>query len=106
MTFGLDTCTAGDFTGTTVDLNLASRNPDTADLDLAPITYTLNGIVNAVAEPAYRQTGGEGTLGGGGAAFLLDCGTLDPAAAARTATLDLTGAVQPYSTSEAAVLAI
>jgi hypothetical protein len=71
----LDTHTAGIFTGA-ANLALASHDPDLADLALTTSPLALNAQVNNFAKLAFQKTGGDGTLGGGGASFALDFGSV------------------------------
>ncbi len=64
----LDTHTAGIFTSA-ANLALASHDPDLADLALTTSPLALNAQVNNFAKLAFQKSGGDGTLGGGGASF-------------------------------------
>jgi hypothetical protein len=75
LSVALDTTSAGNFGGN-LALDLLSRNPDMADLDLGQALIAVSATINDIANPAFVQTGGDGTLGGGGLSFLLDFGTV------------------------------
>jgi hypothetical protein len=59
--FTLDTNAAGVFADT-MDVSLASRNDEMADLALDGLTYTLSGTVHNLAAPEFAQVGGDGSL--------------------------------------------
>jgi hypothetical protein len=71
----LATGTAGIFAGT-ANLALASHDAELADLPLSTSPLTLNAQVNNFAALAFEQTGGQGSLSGGGTSFDLDFGNV------------------------------
>jgi hypothetical protein len=73
----LATATAGIFTGT-ANLALASHDADLADLPLSTSPLSLNAQVNLFAALGFLQQGGQGSLTGGGASFILDFGNVLP----------------------------
>jgi len=89
LTVGLDTSTAGVFSGDAI-VGLLSNNPDLADLLLPNETVALTAQVNNYANPDYNFVSGDGALTGGGDAFLLNFGTVvDGTVTSLSATLDL-----------------
>ncbi|MCB1773016.1 MAG: choice-of-anchor D domain-containing protein, partial [Gammaproteobacteria bacterium] len=75
LVVGLDTGAAGIFTGTaTVDL--ASHNPDLADLDLGETVVDLSAQVNNYANPVFEFIGGNAALSGSGTSYVLDFGSV------------------------------
>jgi hypothetical protein len=84
----LSTATAGAFTGTAT-VNLASSNPDMADLPLGSTNIALTGTVNNYANPAFNLSGSTGTLSGGGNAYTLNLGTVTQGAGTISALLSL-----------------
>ncbi|MGK2901034.1 MAG: beta strand repeat-containing protein [Burkholderiaceae bacterium] len=72
---GLDTASAGVFTGTAA-IDFASHDGDLADAALAPGSVFLSGTVNNFAEVALTKTGGAGTLAKTGNIYTLDFGSL------------------------------
>jgi hypothetical protein len=75
MRVGLDTTAAGVFDGT-AELEFASRNPDMADLELAPFSVTLAAQVNNYANPEIVRLAGGAELSRSGDRFTLDFGKL------------------------------
>ncbi len=71
----LDTSTAGIFSGNAM-VNLASRNPDMADLILADATVLLGAQVNNYANADLNKTSGNGGFSQSGRVFTLDFGNV------------------------------
>ena len=76
---GLDTSTAGVFTGQ-ANLDLASHDSDLADIALATGPVDLEAQVNNYAHGSLDKTGGAGSLFGSGMAWTLDFGTVTQSA--------------------------
>ena len=75
LTVGLDTSTAGLYTGT-AQFNGESVDPQLAPLALAPVSVALVGQVNNYVNPLFQLGSGSGTLSQSGSAFTLDFGNL------------------------------
>jgi hypothetical protein len=86
LTVGLDTGTAGVFSGTAI-VNAASHNPEMIDLALAPGLVSLSGQVNNYASSAFGFTSGAGSFAGSGLAFILDFGDIIVGSGALSANL-------------------
>jgi hypothetical protein len=86
---GLSTAAAGVFNTSGSFLQFASQNPDIADLNLGQFGLTLQAQVNNYANPVFAQTGGAGSLTGGGSAFTLDFGTVTEGSATLTSLLQV-----------------
>ena len=71
----LNTGTAGVFNGT-ANLALASHDSQLADMPLVTSPLTLAAQVNNYAALAFQQTGGQGSLSGGGTSYDLDFGNV------------------------------
>jgi hypothetical protein len=88
LNVALDTANAGVFSGAAT-VGFTSRNPELADLALGSQDVLLQGQVNRLAEAGLAQSGGSGSLAGGGTHFTLSFGTLAQGAGSLLAFLDL-----------------
>ena len=75
LTVGLDTTTAGVYSGS-VDVALVSHNDDLADVSLGTAAIALAGQVNNYANPIFDLLSGNGSLSGSGNSYLLDFGSI------------------------------
>jgi len=75
LTAGMDTTTAGIYTGNAT-VSLLSYNDDMVDLLLGEVDIALMGQVNEYANPVFDFLSGEGYLTGADTSFLLDFGTI------------------------------
>ncbi len=75
LTATLSTAIAGVF-NSTASVNLASHNPEMADLSLGTTNILLEATVNNFANPIFLRTSGGGVLSGEGTSYLLDFGTV------------------------------
>ena len=96
LTVGLNTSTAGIFTGGTAgvaSIALASHNPDMSDLALPSQDVTLTATVNNYANALFGKVSGAGTLSNTGSQFILNFGNVVQGSAALQATLNIENAV-------------
>ncbi|WP_337169445.1 choice-of-anchor D domain-containing protein [Gemmatimonas aurantiaca] len=75
LTVGLNTSTAGSYTGSAA-VNFRSHNDDMTDLALGSETVTFEGVVNNYANAAFTKTGGAGLLSFLNNGFVLDFGSV------------------------------
>ncbi|MBL8699689.1 MAG: choice-of-anchor D domain-containing protein [Alphaproteobacteria bacterium] len=88
----MSTTVAGVFASSAV-VNLASRNPDMADLSLGTKTIDLAGTVNEIATIQFSKIGGAGGFSGGGTSYVLDLGSILQGTDITAATLRLSNAI-------------